>query len=386
MLPPGMAAVGEVVVVDREALAQLVSVLRADGRTVVGPTVRDGAIVVSELRGIEDLPEGWTDRHEAGRYRLERRNDRALFGYVVGPQSFKASFFVPRNVLLRARRKDGSFVVLGQDKQIPRLALLGARSCDLAAIAVQDRVFRDDAFVDADYAARRSDVFVVAVQCGQAGGTCFCLSMGTGPRATRGFDLALTELLEGRHRFVVEVGSDAGAAVVARLPHGPATADDRAAADRASTQAAAQMGRTVDPVGLKELLYANLEHPRWDEVAARCLSCTSCTMACPTCFCATIEDTTDLSGEEAERARRWDSCFTVGHSWVHGGAVHASIKSRYRQWLTHKLASWIDQFGTSGCVGCGRCITWCPAGIDLTEEIAALRVPPVARRRDGKEA
>jgi len=375
-----MAAVGEVVVVDREGLAELVSMLRADGRTVVGPTVRDGAIVVSELRGIEDLPEGWTDRHEAGRYRLERRNDRALFGYVVGPQSFKASFFVPRNVLLRARRKDGSFVVLGQDKQIPRLALLGARSCDLAAIGVQDRVFRDDSFVDADYTARRSDVFVVAVQCGQAGGTCFCVSMGTGPRATRGFDLALTELLDGEHRFVVEVGSEAGAAVVARLPHRAATADDRAAADRASTHAAAQMGRTMDPAGLKELLYANLEHPRWDDVAARCLSCTSCTMVCPTCFCATIEDTTDLSGDEAERARRWDSCFTVGHSWVHGGAVHASIKSRYRQWLTHKLASWIDQFGTSGCVGCGRCITWCPAGIDLTEEVAALRVPAAGRR------
>lgn len=380
MLPPGMAAVGEVVVVDREGLAELVSMLRADGRTVVGPTVRDGAIVISELRGIEDLPEGWTDRHEAGRYRLERRNDRALFGYVVGPQSFKASFFVPRNVLLRARRKDGSFVVLGQDKQIPRLALLGARSCDLAAIGVQDRVFRDDSFVDADYTARRSDVFVVAVQCGQAGGTCFCVSMGTGPRATRGFDLALTELLDGEHRFVVEVGSEAGAAVVARLPHRAATADDRAAADRASTHAAAQMGRTMDPAGLKELLYANLEHPRWDDVAARCLSCTSCTMVCPTCFCATIEDTTDLSGDEAERARRWDSCFTVGHSWVHGGAVHTSIKSRYRQWLTHKLASWIDQFGTSGCVGCGRCITWCPAGIDLTEEVAALRVPAAGRR------
>jgi ferredoxin len=371
-----MATVGEVVVLDREGLAALVATLRADGRTVVGPTVRDGAIVVAEIRSLGDLPEGWTDRHEAGRYRLERRNDRALFGYVVGPQSFKASFFVPRKVLLRARRKDGSFVILGQDQTVPRLALLGARSCDLAAIGVQDRVFQDDAFVDADYAARRRDVFVVAVQCGQAGGTCFCVSMGTGPRATNGFDLALTELLDGAQRFVLEVGSEAGAGVVARLPHRPATPDDRAAADRAVAQAAAQMGRTMDPAGLKELLYANLEHPRWDEVATRCLSCTNCTMVCPTCFCATIEDTTDLSGDEAERARRWDSCFTVGHSWVHGGAVHASIRSRYRQWLTHKLASWIDQFGTSGCVGCGRCITWCPAGIDLTEEVAALRVRP----------
>jgi formate hydrogenlyase subunit 6/NADH:ubiquinone oxidoreductase subunit I len=137
--------------------------------------------------------------------------------------------------------------------------------------------------------------------------------------------------------------------------------------------AAAQMGRVMDTSDIKELLYRNYEHPRWDNVAGRCLTCANCTNVCPTCFCTTVEDVTDLTGQQAERRRRWDSCFTMDFSYIHGGSIRASTKSRYRQWMTHKLATWIDQFGTSGCVGCGRCITWCPVGIDITEEVAAIR-------------
>ena len=133
------------------------------------------------------------------------------------------------------------------------------------------------------------------------------------------------------------------------------------------------MGRELDTDGIKELLYRNYEHPRWDEVAERCLTCGNCTMVCPTCFCTTVEDVTDLAGEHVERHQRWDSCFTVDYSYIHGGAVRASTRSRYRQWMTHKLATWFDQFGSSGCVGCGRCITWCPVGIDITEEARAIR-------------
>ena len=121
---------------------------------------------------------------------------------------------------------------------------------------------------------------------------------------------------------------------------------------------------------MQELLQGNLEHPRWDDVAERCLTCGNCTMVCPTCFCTTVEDHSDLAGRRAERKRRWDSCFTMDFSYIHGGSVRDQARSRYRQWMTHKLASWIDQFGTSGCVGCGRCITWCPVGIDITEEVA----------------
>jgi sulfhydrogenase subunit beta (sulfur reductase) len=136
------------------------------------------------------------------------------------------------------------------------------------------------------------------------------------------------------------------------------------------------MGRYLETEGLASLLKSSPDHPRWDDVARRCLNCANCTLVCPTCFCTTVEDTTDLSGQHAERWRLWDSCFTLGFSYIHGGSVRSSAKSRYRQWLTHKLSNWHDQFDTPGCVGCGRCISWCPAGIDLTEEARALASPP----------
>lgn len=371
--------VGEHAVLLHEGVGTLLAALRDLGYTLVGPTLREGAIVYAELRGAEDLPAGWTEMQEAGTYRVERRHDQALFGYAVGPHSWKQFFFVPRLRLWNARRDGGGFAIDSETSSPPRVALIGARSCDLHAIAVQDRIFLGGAQCDRDYAARREGVFVVAVNCGQAGGTCFCVSMGTGPRVAAGFDLALTELLDPPHRFVVEVGSETGAAVLARLGVAAATEADRRAADAVVERTAGSMGRTLDTHEIKELLYRNYEHPRWDDVAARCLTCANCTLVCPTCFCATVEDTTDLGGDHAERWRTWDSCFTLDHSYIHGGSVRTSPRARYRQWLTHKLATWIDQFGTSGCVGCGRCITWCPVGIDLTEEVAAIRTRDQAR-------
>jgi len=350
----------------------LLDALSALGYTVVGPTVRDGAIVYDRVATVADLPQGWTDEQAPGVYRLKPRPDAALFGYVVGPHSWKKFVFPPHLRLWQARREGSfGFQVIPEPADPTRYAFLGVRACEVAAMAVQDKVFMP---VDPVYAARRQGAFIVAVQCGQAGATCFCASMRTGPRSRTGFDLALTEVLEGgRHEFVVEVGSARGAEVLDRLPCHDATPEDKSQIDQAEARATSQMGRSLDLEGLRDLLLRNYENPRWDQVAARCLSCANCTLVCPTCFCSTVEDVTDLTGEHAERWRRWDSCFTVEFSHIHGGSVRSSVRSRYRQWLTHKLATWIDQFGTSGCVGCGRCITWCPVGIDITEEIQAIR-------------
>lgn len=368
-----------------EGLALLLHLLRAEEYELVGPTIRDGAIVHQRIQGIEDLPAGWTEAQEAGTYRLRRRDDDALFGYAVGPQSWKQLFFVPRLRLFRARKTAEGFTVQPEEPRPPKLALIGARSCDLHAIEVQDRTFLQGPLPDPDYAARREEVFVVAVNCGQAGGTCFCVSMNTGPRATFGFDLALTEIVGERHCFVVDSGSERGLQYVRRIAAedaslaGLASDAQQHQADDIVSQTARSMGRTMGTTDIKDLLYRNQEHPRWDDVAERCLACTNCTLACPTCFCSSVEDVSDLAGETAERWRRWDSCFTLDHSHLHGGSVRASVRSRYRQWLTHKLASWIDQFGASGCIGCGRCITWCPVGIDITEEVAAIRATDGAR-------
>jgi ferredoxin len=203
--------------------------------------------------------------------------------------------------------------------------------------------------------------------------------MKTGPKASFGFDLALTEVLEGdRHYFVVEVGTERGAEILQAAPYRAASDSEQRKVEEIIERTAKQMGRTLDTDDIKGLLYRNYEHPRWDDVTSRCLTCANCTMVCPTCFCTTVEDVTDLTGEHAERWRRWDSCFTVDFTYIHGGSVRATPRSRYRQWMTHKLATWIDQFGTSGCIGCGRCITWCPVGIDITEETRAIRETEVA--------
>jgi ferredoxin len=359
-------------------LEHLIDALARRGYQVLGPTLRDGAIVYDEIACLDDLPRGWTDRQEAGRYRIEKRGDDALFGYAVGPQSWKRFLHPPVERLWQARRAaDG--LSIEQEAQAPRFAFLGVRACELNAIAIQDKVFLDGPYRDAAYAERRKDNFVIALNCGEAGGTCFCVSMQTGPKADSGFDLALTELLGERHEFLVEIGSDAGASLLGEVPHRPAAPSDIAAGEAVVADTAAHMGRVLDTAGIKELLQNNPEHPRWDDVAERCLACANCTMACPTCFCTTVEDRTDLSGEIAERERKWDSCFTLDFSYIHGGSVRKQTRSRYRQWMTHKLAHWIDQFGTSGCVGCGRCITWCPVGIDITEEAAAIRAAPGAK-------
>ena len=361
-------------VLDRKSLALLLEVLRRRGFEVIGPTVRDGAISYEALSSADELPVGVTDEQEGGTYRLHERDDDAVFGFNNGANSWKNHLFPPEVTLWKGRREESGEMRFTEDgDERPPFAFVGVRSCDLAAISIQDRVFIGDAYVNADYESRRRDNFIVAVNCAEAGNTCFCASMDTGPKATSGFDLALTELLEDEHRFLVESGSEIGEEILAEVGSRPATDRDVAAAEAVSERCASQMGRELETEGIKELIYRNAEHPRWDEVSERCLSCGNCTLVCPTCFCHSVDDAGDLAGVETERIRRWDSCFGQEHSYVHGGSVRTSVKSRYRQWMSHKLASWIDQFGTSGCVGCGRCITWCPVAIDITEEAAVIR-------------
>jgi ferredoxin len=356
-----------------DALDDLLTALRRRGYRVLGPTVRDGAIVYDDLELADELPAGWTDRQDGGTYRLERREDDARFGYAVGPHSWKRFLFPPRVRLWRASLNGSGPTVEEDSPDETPLALVGVRSCELHAIEIQDRVLLAGKFSDRDYAARREGAFVVAVDCFEPGGTCFCTSMGTGPKVEAGYDVALSELLEGEHRFLAVAGTERGAEVLSELPGRPAEATDIEAADAAVTSAAGRMGRTMESFDLRDLLARNLDHPRWDDVAKRCLTCGNCTMVCPTCFCTSVEDETDLAGTEVERSRVWDTCFSLDYSYIHGGSIRPSGRSRYRQWMTHKLGTWHDQFGTSGCVGCGRCITWCPVGIDITEEVAAIR-------------
>jgi sulfhydrogenase subunit beta (sulfur reductase) len=367
--------VGAKVRLEARDFQHLLDALAGRGYQVMGPTLLDSHLIYGPVHQVADLPLGMTAIQEAGTYRLEKRADQAFFGFAVGQQSWKQFLFPPHQTLWQVQKEGGSFRVLPQAQEAPKYAFLGARACELAALEVQNRVFVKGAHVDPVYRARRQEAFIVAVNCAhQDKGTCFCVSMGTGPRVTSGFDLALTEVLQGDdHFFVAEPGSTQGADILQAVPQRPATQAEVELADQAVAAIAANMGRELDTNGLKDLLYGNYEHPRWDDVAARCLNCGNCTMVCPTCFCHTLADDLDLTGATAQRRRQMDVCYTVDFSYLHGGSIRTSPKSRYRQWLTHKLATWIDQFGCSGCVGCGRCLTWCPVGIDITAEARAIR-------------
>ena len=364
-----------------DGLDALIGALAREGFEVIGPKVNEGAITYAPISKADALPVGWLDVQEGGSYRLERAAGNAMFAYVVGPHSWKRYLYPPSQKLWSSERTESGMSVVPNTDPPPRYAFFGVRSCELHAMAIQDRVFGaapaetngKDSYADPGYAARRANAFIVAVNCGRAAATCFCTSMNTGPRAESGFDLALTELTgEGRHEFLIEVGTEDGARVLNSLPQRPAETADLKAAKAVTARAASQIRRSMVP-NAAHLLKHNLDHKRWDEVAQRCLSCANCTMVCPTCFCSTVEDVTDLGGTQAERWRKWDSCYTMDFSYIHGGSIRRETRSRYRQWITHKLSSWHDQFGTSGCTGCGRCITWCPVGIDITEEARAIR-------------
>jgi len=366
--------IGDKVVLERQHLQQLLDALNKKGYRVLGPTVRDQAIVYDDVSSLKDLPVGLTDEQNGGTYRLKKRTDGALFGYVLGPHSWKRFLLEPEARLWQAKSDEMSLKTIENKKEKPKLAFVGARSCELHAIAVQDKIFAAGEYVEESYKSRRENLFVVAVNCVQAGGTCFCTSMRTGPKATFGFDLALTEVANTeRHYLLAEVGTEIGAAVLGEITYREASEEDKAAAESAVERCSKQMGRTLNTAEIKELLYRNYENPRWEDAASRCLTCGNCTMVCPTCFCTTVEDYTDLTGQMAERRRRMDVCFTMDFSYIHGGSIRYSPKARYRQWMIHKLATWIDQFGVSGCVGCGRCITWCPVAIDITEEARTIR-------------
>ncbi len=370
------------VVVDCENVQDLLSALERHGYTTLGPTVRDGAVVLDEIHAMQDLPIGVQDEQGLGRYALRSNGTLSLFGYVVGPQSWKKFLYPARKKLFSAHREGKTFRVQNDDQHMQeRFAFLGVRPCELNAIEALDKVFLHGPYIDSAYKKRREECFIVAVNCTRAGDNCFCTSMKTGPRAVSGFDLALTEIVRnGRHHVVVEIGTRRGEELLSEVRHREASAGEMEEAIAAVREAAEAMGKCVDTSGLVEALNTHFEHPHWDDVAKRCLACGNCTLVCPTCFCSTVEDITDLTGDQAERWRLWDSCFTADFTKIAGGNIRMSTRARYRQWLMHKFAYWQGQFESFGCVGCGRCMTWCPAGIDITDELRALRASPVTTK------
>ncbi len=371
---PGMV---EPQILPKDRLPELIRILQEQGYQVVAP-VEEGSVLA--MRPVSDAGEiacGIEDTQAPGHYRILDGPAPTYFDNVVGPDGPKRYFFPPHLPLFSFSVDDDGFVLEQVAPEPPRLAFLGVRPCDLSAIRVQDRVFghEDNGQVfrcesETYYMRAREAALIIVVNCTRPGGSCFCGSWGTGPEATEGFDLSLTEL---RGSFLVRAGSSSGVSVLDALSTEPATEAERELAYLKVLRAREHMGRVLKTDGLGELLRNNPEHQIWQEIGDRCLGCGNCTMVCPTCFCSTVTDSNDLVTGNVTRTREWESCFTHQFSYVTSGPVRASISSRYRHWLRHKLSGWWEQFDMSGCVGCGRCLTWCPVAIDWTQDIAQLQ-------------
>src|SRR5262245_18297178 len=204
-------------------LGPLVAALRADGLRVIGPTTRDGAIVLAEIKSADELPYGWGVALEPGGYRLRARDDHAAFGHAAGPQSWKTYLHPPRTLLWQGHRDEsGSWSAAEPEEETPRYAFLGVRACDLRAIGVQDRVLGRGGHPDRGYRARPDAAVRISVHGTAPCETCFCVATGGGPRAESGFDVALTELTGAATGFLAEAGTPAGEALLAAIPHEPA--------------------------------------------------------------------------------------------------------------------------------------------------------------------
>ncbi len=355
-----------------DALSRLLDALRSTGYRTLGPTVRDGVIAYSEITTADDLPHGVVDDQGPGHYRLLPA-DAGYFDALPGQASWKEVLFPPLESLWTAETVDGVLRFTERSPRDTKVALVGARACELAAIAVQDAVFVDGPAPEPRYARRRSDIFVVAVECGRAAPTCFCTSVGTGPRVNPGTsaDIVLTEL--PGTGFVTRPDTARGRAVIESLGVRPATVPEMEEAVDRVAATASSITRRLDTEGLQASLREAAGLDAWGDLEQRCLACGNCTAVCPTCFCSSAVDTASLDGAVAGRSREWASCFTLDYSYMAGHRVRTSVGARYRHWITHKLSTWIDQFGMLGCVGCGRCITWCPVGIDIVAEAARVR-------------
>ncbi len=361
-------------IIETSELDKLFFILKEKGYKLIGPTVESEAIVYSEINDSKDLPIGITDKQAPGVYRLEKIDSGTYFHFTVGPQSWKKFLYPPIQKLYTAVYKNNKIEFEKEDNSNIKYAFIGVRACEINAIEIQDKVFFGGEYQNNQYKNLRKNAFIIAVNCSKAESNCFCTSMGTGPEVKSGYDLVLTEIKnKNEHYFLIDAGSQQGEDILNQLSTKEANSENIDEGKKVIENTKSQVQKKLDTENLKEILLKNLESPVWEDVAKRCLACGNCTMVCPTCFCMTVEDYTDLQKTKAERIQKWDSCFTLEYSYIHGGSVRVSIGSRYRQWLTHKLASWHEQFGTSGCVGCGRCITWCPVGIDITQEATKIR-------------
>lgn len=249
--------------------------------------------------------------------------------------------------------------------------IVGVHACDLAGILLQDKVFYSSRYPDPSYIDRRRNTLIIALNCFRANEYCICTSVGSGPEVKEGYDLALSDLGE---EYLVEIGSLKGAELLQKAVSRPASDEDFRKKKKSLEFTRKQIVRHMRTENLPAVMLRHLAHPSWKENAARCVSCGACTMTCPTCFCYTVRDELDIALKGGKRLRQWDSCQLLEFAEVAMGENFRKDREARMKWrIYHKLCFWWEQFGASGCVGCGRCIKNCVTRIDMTQIVSTIR-------------
>jgi len=261
-------------------------------------------------------------------------------------------FFLPnleREFLFE--KKEKGYKIHETIKHKPRV-IFGIRSCDLHAIGTLDKLFLEFYGYDLLYRNKRNTTFTIGLSCAEAAETCFCGSMNT--HIPDFFDLFFWEKKDG---YFVEIGS----ARWEKLLHKKffeSTSEKKGSNPKCPV--------SLDTKNIDSLLMKNFGHVVWEKEAEKCLSCSSCTQICPTCYCFLVLDNF-LKNGDSERYREWDSCQLQRFSKIHGAIFRKTRKSRLRQFVMHKLSYFKEDHGIHLCVGCGRCIKACPAKISLVD-------------------
>ncbi len=279
----------------------------------------------------------------------------------------KKLFLPPQQPLLTFSDEKG--YETADDSLFDNIVLFGVRPCDIHGLKILDLIF-DGKFVDNYYFARREKVAIIGLDC-LPDELCFCRSMGT-DYVEDGFDLFFSDVGEG---YVVRVGTSLGDDMVLAAGSLFGEMDETVIAQfkRRSRERQQRFSREVKIFDLPEIMDLEYENEIWRELGEKCLSCGSCSMVCPTCYCYDVYDQMYLDGGGGERIRSWDSCLFKEYAQVAGGHNFrgeraARIKNRH----IHKQRAFVAEYGRPACTGCGRCIAACPAGIDIRSVIDQL--------------
>ena len=337
-------------VLAKEKLAPFLQYLEGQGTVIAPLRGADGTVCFDVLRG-----------HES---QLQIKYTRT----ALPP---KKLLWPPRDDLYTFSTTSGFHPVKEHDE---RRVLFGLHPCDIHGLKVLDVVFAGKV-PEPRYVVRREHTFVVGLDC-DPDDYCYCHAVGT-ELANDSFDLFLTDLGD---EFLVRVGTAAGDHVVEGAADILKTAGDEAIVSykrRLAEKAAVWATRNFDLAVLQELLGLEDDHPAWQAVADRCLACGICSAVCPTCTCHDFFDLVDLGGESGVRVRLWESCPAMGEDPLREG-FRSPKAPRLKLRYYHKHVTYMETYGVSGCVGCGRCLVNCPAGISLLDVVPLMEATETA--------